>query len=275
MPNNKIIIYDDSCPLCAAYTKGFVSAGLIDKENRKNFTTIDPDLLALLDQQRCPNEIPVIDFDSKEVLYGIDAITSILQTRIPAIKELVKLKCIKWPLDKLYKLISYNRRVIVASKMTRGNFDCTPDFNYKYRLAFMAIFLVFNTIMLFPIQFYILQNSFSSVTAKELQIAHLALVTVNIIIACCLNKKTAFEYLGQVNMLALITILATLPLLLLNKYKWIPGIAINNIYLCPLIFFVFKGYKRRMDFAGIAKQYPIIYFINIIGICGFVLFLIL
>ena len=274
MKNNKIIIYDDTCPLCAAYTKGFVSAGLIEKENRKNFTTIDPSLLAMLDKKRCPNEIPVIDIETKEISYGIDGITSILQTRLPYIKKFVQLKYINWPLHKLYKLISYNRRVIVASKMTTGNFDCTPDFNYKYRLAFMAIFLLFNSMMLLPVHRYILQNSVSSISVIQLQIAHLILVSVNIVIACCLNRKMAFEYLGQVNMLALVTILATLPLLLLNKYNLIPHTAINNIYLSLLIFFVFIEFRRRMDFAGIIKEYPIIYLTNIIGICAFILFLI-
>ena len=275
MKNNKIIIYDDSCPLCAAYTKGFVSAGMIEKENRKNFTSIDPALLSLLDIKRCPNEIPVIDNDTKQVFYGIDAITEILQTKIPFAKKIVQLPFIKWPLTKLYKLISYNRRVIVASKAVPGNFDCTPDFNYKYRFVFLIMFLVFNTMILFPIHHYILENSFSSISTKQLLVAHFSLVALNMSIACCVNRKTAFEYLGQVNMLALTTILVTLPLLLLNKFHLIQYAAINNIYLFLLIFFVFKEYKRRMAFAGIIKSYHVIYVLNILTLCSFIIFLLL
>ena len=274
MKNNKIIIYDDDCPLCAAYTKGFVAAGMIEKENRKDFSTLDPALLALLDTKRCPNEIPVIDNETKQVFYGIDAITEILQTKIPFAKKVVGLKCIKWPLTKCYKLISYNRRVIVAGKTTVGNFDCSPDLNYKYRLVFMLLFLAFNTMMLWPVHTYILGNSSISVSAWQLQNAHWVLVGLNIIIACCLHKRTAFEYIGQVNMLALTTVLITIPLILLNKFGLVPYAGINNIYLFLLVLFVLKEYKRRMNFAGIIQQYPLICLLNIVGICGFIIYLV-
>ncbi len=79
MKNNKIIIYDDNCPLCAAYTKAFVSAGMIQQKNRKSFNTVEPLLLELVDTKRCPNEIPVIDRDSKEVYYGIDGLILFLK----------------------------------------------------------------------------------------------------------------------------------------------------------------------------------------------------
>ncbi|MEO7522861.1 MAG: DCC1-like thiol-disulfide oxidoreductase family protein [Ferruginibacter sp.] len=275
MKNNKIIIYDDSCPLCAAYTQGFVYAGLIQKDNRRDFTSIDPELLNLLDIKKCPNEIPVIDTETKLVYYGIDAIVEILQTKIPLAKKIIQFPGIRWPLTKLYKLISYNRRVIVASTATVGNFDCTPNFNYKYRLVFMISFLVFNTMMLFSVHKYIMINSFSTISAMEFQVCHIALVALNLIIACCLNKKMAFDYLGQVNMLALATILATVPLMLLNKFHFIQHVFINNIYLLLLTFFVFKEYKRRMHFAGIIQTYPVIYIINLIGIGGFIAFLLL
>ncbi|MFT3908912.1 MAG: DCC1-like thiol-disulfide oxidoreductase family protein [Ferruginibacter sp.] len=273
MKNNKIIIYDDSCPLCAVYTKGFVSAGMIKKENRKNFTSIDPALLSMLDTKRCQNEIPVIDNDTNQVFYGIDAITEILQTKIPFVKKIVQLPFVKWPLTKLYKLVSYNRRVIVAGKAAPGNFDCTPDFNYRYRLVFMSIFLVFNTAILFPIHHYILENSFSSISVKQLMLAHFLLVALNMTIACFLNRKTAFEYLGQVNMLALTTILVTLPLMFLNKFHLIQHAAINNFYLFMLSFFVFREYKRRMHFAGIIRSYPVIYRLNILTLCSFIILL--
>jgi hypothetical protein len=274
MKHNKIIIYDDSCPLCAAYTKGFVAAGMIKKENRKSFTTIEPQLLELIDTKRCPDEIPVIDLDSKEVFYGVDALIEILMIKFHFVKKITNVKFIRWMLVKLYKLISYNRRVIVAVNPRPGNFDCTPDFNYGYRLAFMVIFLLFNSYMLLPIHLYILQDSFVSISSTQLEVAHLVLVALNISISFFLNKKIAFEYLGQVNMLALTTILATIPVLLLNKFHFIEYKGINNLYLFLLIFFVFKEYNRRMNFAGIIKSYPIVAVINIVGICGFIIYLI-
>lgn len=173
MDTGKIIIYDDSCPLCAAYTGAFVKTGFLKKEDRLDFSHLDEKTKQLLDTSRCPNEIPVIDRETMEVSYGIDALATILEQKIHGIKKLLSYTAIKWPLQKLYKFISYNRRVIVASKPAIGNFDCTPDFNVPYRIAFMFLFLVFNSLMLFPIHSFILQNSLSKVSAGELQFAHL------------------------------------------------------------------------------------------------------
>jgi hypothetical protein len=75
-------------------------------------------------------------------------------------------------------------------------------------------------------------------------------------------------------MLALTTVLLTVPLLLLNKYHLIKYEGINNLYLLLLTFFVFKEYRRRMHFAGIPGEHPLIVTINILGISGFLLYLI-
>lgn len=273
MKNNKIIIYDDSCPLCAAYTNGFVATGMIKKENRKSFSSISPGLLNLIDSKRCGNEIPVIDAKTNEVWYGIDGLAEILQTKIPFVKPVLSVKPVKWLLKKTYKFISYNRRVIVASKVKAGNFDCRPDFNYSYRLLFLILFFAFNTAMLLPIHKYILQNSFVSIEESQLMAIHFLLVGFNIIIACFLVPQKAFEYLGQINMLALETIFLTIPLVILNKY--LPGYnTINNISILLLICFVFREYHRRLQYAGIVGHYPIIHGLNIIGITGFIIYLI-
>ena len=39
MLNNKVIVYDDSCPMCKIYTYWFVAMGLIKPENRVGFAT--------------------------------------------------------------------------------------------------------------------------------------------------------------------------------------------------------------------------------------------
>ena len=273
MKNNKIIIYDDNCPLCAAYSKLFVSAGMIKKENRKNFTTIDQSIIKLIDVTRCSNEIPVIDEQTHEVWYGIDAMTEILQYKIPFAKNIVYRKPVKWLLGRFYKFISYNRRVIVATKSRKGNFDCTPDFNYPYRLAFMFVFLLFNTIMLLPVHTHIINNSLLSVSAVQLQQAHFLLVLVNVLCACSLHRKTAVDYLGQVNMLALTTILLLVPLIFLNKYGLAKGSLMNNIYLAILTLFIVKEYKRRMEYAGIIKKHPFIVVMNILSLAAFLTYL--
>ncbi|MEO5890722.1 MAG: hypothetical protein ABIQ31_10740, partial [Ferruginibacter sp.] len=220
-------------------------------------------------------EIPVIDADTKQVWYGIDALLEILGQKLPFIKTAGNIKPVKWVLYKFYRFISYNRRVIVASGQPAGNFDCTPDFNVRYRISFLAIFLVFNTLMLFPFQQYLLSNSlFKTTSIQQLQWIHLTIVSLNIGMAARLGKKAGIEYLGQVNMLALTGILLTVPLVIINKYLHLGNIGINSFYLGVLAVLIIREYRRRMTFAHIISTYRWIVIANILSITAFLLYLI-
>ena len=67
----------------------------------------------------------------------------------------------------------------------------------------MFLFLIFNTLVLFPLHEFVLSRlSFYHLSVQTLQVAHFALVLSNFFLAFTFNKQKAFEYLGQVNMLA-------------------------------------------------------------------------
>ena len=273
MKNNKLIIYDDNCPMCAVYTKAFVATGMIEKNNRKNFSTIDPEILHKLDIEKCRNEIPVIDPETAEIWYGIDAIVEILRSKMPWVKKTAGVPPIRWILNRTYKLISYNRRVIVAAETQPGNFDCTPDFNYKYRALFLLLCLLFNSVMLLPFHQNIFHASFINASFLQIQGAHALLVFLNVTTALSLERRLAFEYLGQVNMLALTVVLLMIPLMALNNFLPAKNSVFNNLYLILLLLVVYKEYKRRMNFAGIFKQQPGIVAANVIGVTAFICYL--
>ena len=46
MLENKVIVYDDSCPMCKIYTYWFVAVGLLKQENRVGFATASPEITA-------------------------------------------------------------------------------------------------------------------------------------------------------------------------------------------------------------------------------------
>jgi len=263
--HSKIIIYDDSCPLCAAYTNAFIQTGFIKKENRKNFSNIEPEWIAMVDLKRSANEIPVIDATTHQVWYGIDALLQILGQKIPFIKTAGNIQPIKWLLYKLYRLISYNRRVIVAGKQTPGSYDCTPDFTLRYRLLFIVACLCFTTWMLFPIQHYLLRTATTNHAISQLMHTHFGLVTSNIIIASKLGKMKGIEYLGQLTMLALIGVLLTIPAILANKYLHIQNASFDSFYLGMLAIVLINEYRRRMKFADIIPHNAWVVFVHIVS----------
>jgi predicted DCC family thiol-disulfide oxidoreductase YuxK len=266
---DKILVYDDACPLCVAYTGAFVKTGLLTVEGRKSFSDATPELLHHINWQRSKNEIPLLDPQTKQVWYGIDALLEILGKRFPVIKTIGRYKPVNWLLKKLYSFISYNRKVIVAAKTTPAKIDCSPSFNVFYRILFMVAFLVTNTLLIFPVHHNLLsQIPAYSLSVKQLLLLHFILVGIHCTVAAFLPKHTALNYLGQINMLALITTLLLIPLLITDSYIK-TGNFVNLIYLALLAVVIIREFFRRMDYANIFHRYRIIILINLICAIAF------
>jgi predicted DCC family thiol-disulfide oxidoreductase YuxK len=269
---NKILIYDDNCPLCTWYSGLFVKYGLLEADGRRSFSDLEAALLDKIDFLKSRNEIPLLDTQSGHVLYGIDSLLEILGQKFPSIKKTGNIKPVKWILKKMYKLVSYNRKLIVAKKCSTGNVDCTPDINYLYRVLFMVLSLLFNTAMLFPLYTNVFSKlSFFNHSASELQAAHFVLVAINCTLTLSFKKETAFEFIGQVNMLALIAVLLLMPLLFICRLAVAEWFII--FYLAVTSVVIVKEYLRRMEYAGVLSKNNWIAAINFISIAAFILYL--
>jgi hypothetical protein len=260
---NKILLYDDYCPLCTWYSGLFVKFGLLHPDNRVAFSKADLPILTSIDIEKGKDEIPLFDPDTHQTLYGIDALLDILGQKMPFIRRIGNVKPVKWMLTKLYKLISYNRKVIVARKCGPGTFDCSPVFNVFYRVAFLVLFLLFNSLMLFPLHDHLFsQLSFYHLKDLELETGHLVFAGINCILASFLNRRMAIEYLGQVNILALLCILLSSCLMLFTSFLPAPG-WFTLVFLAGITLLIIKEYFRRMKYAGILKAHRSVVWINI------------
>ena len=271
--NNLILIYDDYCPLCSWYSNLFVKTGLLSSKGRVPFSKADNEILSMINIDNARNQIPLIDRGNNKVYYGIDAILEVLNQKIPFIRSIGNISFVRWFLLKFYKFISYNRKVIVAKKCGNGSFDCAPDFNIQYRLMFMTTFLLFNTLMLWPIHKIVLSSfSFYHLDFTTLQLAHFAFVLTNISLAASFRSKKSLEYLGQVNMLALIAVLLLSPLIILNLIFPIAEWAMM-FYLGMVTMFIIKEYVRRMEYVFMVRSNKTIVITNFACMLGFVAYL--
>ncbi|MBX9784541.1 MAG: hypothetical protein K2X48_14725 [Chitinophagaceae bacterium] len=256
--HNYMLIYDEGCPMCVAYTSLFVKTGFLKPEERKSFTQAGEHWLNLADFTRSRNEIPFLNTATEETFYGIDALLEILNRKIPFIKTIGNIKPVKYFLLRLYKLISYNRKVIVGNKTKFDCVDCTPDYNFFYRFLFILLSFVFITVMLLPIHKIILSNiPFYQLGFTQLLFIHLAIVFTNSFISNLLGGKKGMEYLGQMNMLALSAILLNLPLLLAHSISSFHYL-FDVIYLTGVSILLVFDYFRRIDFADLQSNKKIV-----------------
>lgn len=244
----KTIIYDDGCPLCQAYTAGFVQAGMLTKAGRKNFNNVDAGILELLDPQKCHNEIPLVDTSTKQVWYGIDSLLELLGSKAPLIKRIGNLPPVKWLLRKLYNFISYNRKVIVGT-LPAGGYDCSPSFSITYRLAFIIGLFFVNSLLLIQFHHSILSKSILTGTSlNEVLAVHCMLAFAQLFIAGWLGAKKGIEYFGQITVWATTASLLLLPLHFTSVARTDLPTAFYFFYLGMAATVLLREYLRRIKY---------------------------
>ncbi|MCB0609808.1 MAG: hypothetical protein H6562_22955 [Lewinellaceae bacterium] len=134
---NKVIIYDDACPMCNAYTGCFVQFGWL--ERRTGFTAAGREILSRLDLDRSRHEIPLYDLKTGETLYGLNALFFILGNRYPWMNALFRNRLFRAFWKQVYLIVTYNRRIIAGTAAPKEGFDCAPDVHVFYRWVYIAI----------------------------------------------------------------------------------------------------------------------------------------
>lgn len=137
----KLVVYDASCPMCRLYTKGMALADSGSHLTRIGSNQLtDRAVISRIDPHRAKHEIPLVDLDGGETLYGVDTWIYAIGQRSGQLTNLLSLHWFRAFLQKLYAFISYNRRIIVTSAPGRWQLlDLQPDFRLNYRLAFVLL----------------------------------------------------------------------------------------------------------------------------------------
>jgi hypothetical protein len=143
MATDRVIFFDDSCPLCRLYTKGFVRIGALPPDGRQGLADAAdtcPESFAHLDLDRARHFIPLVDRTTGEVRYGLDALCTLLADRFPRLAPLFfsPLPKLFYP---LYWLVTYNRRVIAGCPPPDHGLDCAPDLKPAPRMTYLALTL--------------------------------------------------------------------------------------------------------------------------------------
>lgn len=246
--SSKVLIYDNDCPLCKAYTKVFVQTGLLPVTGRQHFNTVDPEIFKLVDLEKCNNEIPLVDLSEKKVWYGIDALLEILAGKFPVLKKWGNFPPIKWFLQRLYKLISYNRKVIVAIPAPNG-YDCSPQFQVFYRVLFLLLLLCFQWKLLSALSdINFLKTTLTAMSSYQLHAMYFAVVSSFMIAATLKGVKKGMELMGQFLMTSTIGWLLFLPLYIMQRVGFSLSLNGEYFYAGIISLFMYREAKRRWNY---------------------------
>lgn len=236
---NQTLLYDEDCPLCQVYTTGFIKAKMLDENGRKSYCQLDENEQTFVDINRASNEIALIDNKNQTVLYGIDSLLKVLGFSFPLIEKIGNIKPVKFFLKKLYSFVSYNRKVIIPSKInTEAKLQCVPNFNYKYRFLFIGFATVMTAIVLYHYSFLIPGLPKASIT-REFMIAIGQLFFQSLFLLKS-DRKTILNYSGNLMTVSLMGSLLLLPILALQT-------VVNLSANATLIWFVLTAFIMFME----------------------------
>ena len=246
---NAVILYDADCPLCRAYTGAFVRWKFLKPDGRAPFQTAHETALTGLDCFRAQDEIALLDTNNGRVRYGLDSLFHILGHRFPAVPRIGNWPPVRWMLTKLYRFISYNRKVIAAVQPGEGARNCQPAFNLKYRLAYLL--LAWAVVALILARYSNLLSGLipTGGFAREGLIAGGQLLFQGVIAAAVARKKF-WDYLGHLMTVSLIGALLLLPVLVLSTWIGQAPYAYTGFFLAVATFMLWE-HTRRVKLLGI------------------------
>lgn len=235
---NHTLIYDNECPMCSIYSKGFTQCGMLDGEGREAFTEISVKNKNLVDFNRAKNEIALVNHNSNEVAYGIDSLLLIIGNSFPLLEKIARIQPLYWFFKKLYSFVSYNRKQIIPSKKDDTDQSCVPDFNLKYRIGYIAFVAIFSAYILSlfsgRLGVNLAPNFFRELTVCLGQILWQA-----IFLKVYLKDKI-WDYLGNMMTVSLIGTLLLIPALITNFSP-----IFYLIYFGIVVFIMFLEHIRR------------------------------
>jgi hypothetical protein len=241
---NQTLLYDEDCPLCQVYTTAFIKAKMLDENGRKSYCQLNENEQKFVDINRASNEIALIDNQNKTVIYGIDSLLKVIGFSFPAIEKIGNIKPVKYFLKKLYSFVSYNRKVIIPSKINKDvKLQCVPDFNYKYRFLFICFASVITTIVLYNYSLLIPSLPRANFM-RELVIA-IGQIFFQALFLLKFDRKTILNYTGNLMTISLMGALLLLPMLALQN---VINVSENVILLWfgIIAFIMFMEHFRRI-----------------------------
>jgi len=231
--NSKAIIYDDSCPLCCWYTNLFIQKGWLNQKGRISFSELEEPYLSLIDPQKSKHYIPYVDVENSKVWYGPEALVQILKSNFPLLEKLYNIAVLKKLAYIAYNFISYNRRVIAAKQAGICNFNCTPEFNKSWRMAY----IVFATIIAAAIFKSIIPMFVFSMLIIFAYFFGAAFMFPN-------KKERQYTFMGYLTTTLLIVALLYLPFKIISAFLGLPVVMYCGLVIASIVSIV--EFKRRL-----------------------------
>ncbi len=243
MLSNHTLIYDNDCPLCVGYTSVFLQTKMLDQNGRKAFGNLTETDKDTIDTGKARNEIALVNTKTQEVTYGLDSLLTVIGHSIPWIRTIGQLRPAYFLLTKLYKFVSYNRKVIISKPINNDAISCIPDFNQTYRWLYIVFATVVSTLVLYAYSKLLPTIVNPSNPLIEFLMCGGQIVFQGLIILLFVKDKI-LSYLGNMITVSLIGSLLLIPIILASVIAVPSTIFLIGYFLLVVMLMVLQHQER-------------------------------
>lgn len=252
LTNHKLLI-DKHCPMCNIYGKCFTKIKLVDAQTVSPYQNTRENYAQNIDMERAKNEIALYNIDSTQTIYGIDAMIKIVSHQRPRLHKLLHSTIVYAFLLRLYRFISYNRKVIYPTAPKNNERDCTPQVNTKYRWFYILFVAIFTGIVLNNFIFYINMALDLPHNWVREYIVCFGQIAWQFIAISLLSRTKTLDYLGNMSTVSMIGGLLLLPLLAVNLFTPLSPI-IFVCYFFLVVSIMLVEHIRRCKLLGVSLK---------------------
>ncbi|QIL39239.1 DUF393 domain-containing protein [Pedobacter sp. HDW13] len=238
---NHVILFDNECPMCYAYTQTFIKTGMLDKKGREAYQNMPANICPLVDRQRAANEIALVNTLTGEVTYGIQSLFKIISHALPIFKTLFSFGPFVYLMQKFYAFISYNRKIIIPAKVKVNTTQ--PSFKIQYRIAYLLFTWLVTAYILTAYAHLLTRFVPLGASYREYLICGGQMFFQGIIILFY-QKDNLWDYLGNMMTISFTGALLFLPMLVASHYFQINPI-LFILYFLMIAGLMFLEHLRR------------------------------
>jgi hypothetical protein len=218
MLSNHKLILDKNCPICGLYANCLKKIRLIDDNTIAYYQNVNRKVFEQINAERAKSEVALVHPRSGKTKYGVDAFIKILTNDKPRLDRFFHLKYVYFLIEKLYRLISFNRKVIVGGGIVENGRGCAPRVHVPYRIAYILIAALFTGLMV---------NGFTAALDTELGVNHMGWreyavcfgqIFWQFAVLSIVRPSKRLAYLGNMSTVSIIGGLLLIPLLLVNQF---------------------------------------------------------
>ncbi len=252
MIKNKKLLIDADCPMCRLYGKGFEKMQLIDSDTVTPYQNAAKEYCWSVNLDRAKSEIAFIDTHTNETVYGVDAFIEIIADKSEWLSRFLNFAPIHFMLKKLYRFISFNRKVIAYSSTPTEGLSCEPSVHKGYRWAYVITTAIFTGFIL---------SIFGAKLSAALGIGYSPFLEYvicfgqiawqGLAVRTTYNGKT-LEYLGNMSSVSFLGALLIIPVILIsNLFSFGGPYLIISFGIVVLI--MLQSHLFRCERLGISK----------------------